>query len=105
MSISTDAIICFGVELEDDQLNETDDVEDWFGENLNPNLVELVTHCYMDEPMYIAAVKGTYMNAWRGSPKSFDTQEMSKYITQEALDELRKISDRDPKWLLCSYWG
>lgn len=104
MSTSTDAIICFGVEFEDDDIEDWNE-DEWLSEKYDTKLLSVVRHCHDDEPMYIVSVRGTYVKAWRGDPRAFDVQEMSKHITQEALDELRKISDKEPKWFLCSYWG
>jgi hypothetical protein len=108
MSTSTDAIICFGVELYEGDCAGIDDFWDqdnWLRQTFGTQLLRVIKHCSGDEPEYIVAIIGTVVTAARGYPSTFDIQEMSKHITQEALDELRKISDRDPKWLLCSYWG
>lgn len=108
MSVSTDAIICFGVELNEVDcagIEEFWDQDNWLRQTFGTQLLQVIQHCCDDDRMYIAAVNGTVATASLGYPSTFDIQKMSEHLTQEAFDELRKISDRDPKWLLCSYWG
>src|SRR5689334_5299643 len=45
-------------------------------EKENPVPVELVNTCSCDYPMYIIAVPGTEMTAYRGDPKEFDPSKL-----------------------------
>lgn len=51
-------------------------------EDTHPCPVVLVTHCSYEYPMYIIALPGTDISAWRGHPKKVD-----KLISSQPADE------------------
>lgn len=134
MGVSTDAILCFGVDLSEDyedllpwqQLEDDDndfdtwvarisgaDTDDWkaIKEAAEKCPVELVSHCSYDYPMYIVAVRGTKITARRGSPKVISLDAIGgddfieRQIAAERFCEEHGIPCGDFQWLLCSMWG
>lgn len=109
MGTSTDAIVCFGVRLGEDEIlpwQDYDEIDDWWadmngfmydsgGENIysqqreflkeNPLPVELVWHCSDNSPMYILAVPGTAITAHRGYPRILNPTEMTAKITSKSI--------------------
>lgn len=132
MGTSTDAILCFGFPVgEEDQPHEwLEDCEGDFDKFLNklsgmPEYgepghsfddqrkfrescpAEMVMHCSYDYPMYILCVQGTETRAWRGSPKEVP----NLYVYEGDISafkswcEANEIEYQDPKWYLCRYVG
>lgn len=126
MSTSTDAILVYGIPLKgedyywtsrqhfDEEGNPTDELSKLMydgGSNVAEGDVYLEHHCSADYTMYIAAIKGTALRAWRGDPKLVDTSCLFEY--SNALKEKLRIfmeqhnleADGEIGWYLCSYWG
>lgn len=126
MGTSTDAILVFGIELEEEHepWGEEQDEDDWLekdgrdilglqGEkqyeivNLHP--VEIVQHCSYEYPMYVLAIRGTEKRAWRGEPLHITLEELKiptgNVALLKAFCERHNIEWEEPKWLLCSMWG
>ncbi len=130
MGQSTDAILCFGVELgEDDEapsfMEGFDEFDDFlmneggqprWGEAghsfdkqrewLAAQPVEMVLHCSGDYPMYILAVRGTVTTASRGYPQAVTTEDPDHTQVQRYMSWLSDHGIEDePKWLICSMWN
>lgn len=134
MGVSTDAILCFGFTLDDDDgawlprfLEErgADDLEnlilgDWKTRQsipleerkrrLEECPIDLVTHCHAESPMWIVAVRGTTMYASGGCPTVVYFCDPN-ILSEEKVIAARKfckqigIEWKEPRWLLASYWG
>jgi hypothetical protein len=123
MGQSTDAIICYGVAISEDfDFPEFDyDAEDSDAEAVRNPLgymvdsgdpvgdIVLVQHCSDAYPMYIVAIKGTEIRAWRGSPRLFFPQNMVSAphwdAKLRAFCEKHNIPFSEPGWILCSNWS
>ena len=131
MGISSDGILVFGIELglEDeppaflyDESGTEYDFEDMidaelgiadlpYGERSEARKaypVDLVWHCSYDYPMYILAVPGTEVKAWRGHAHEF-TNGIPE-VPQEKIDALKAWAkergiEGEPCWILCSMYG
>lgn len=123
MGQSTDAIICYGIKLgEEDEipkwvwdfagLEDKRDTGDDDGEvlyslymALESKGLTLVTHCSDVCTMYVLAAKGSQITAWRGETKKMDlTKLLGKEKTyQKAFSKLGRATK--PSWILCSWWG
>jgi hypothetical protein len=129
MGVSTDAILCHGIDLntEDDDvpsfLEDFDGDFDEFLDHINGlsdaehNVrseahdacpAELVRYCSREYPMHILAIRGTASKARRGSVVEIESLE----VDPEAIDKFKKFcQDNDidygdgPKWCLVSMWG
>ncbi len=120
----------FGCDVEDEDGNplEHEEFDDWYvdvilgvdssemdykekSDIINNSQLELCQHCSYDYPMYILCIRGTEHKAWRGDPTLLDFEEMNKFVTPEAVAELKrvaKIIDPDcgePGWWLASLYG
>lgn len=137
MTTSTDAILAYGFDLGEDRpefldgyedfedfiveqarliMPETDDYKDpawkayWQAkrEAVAAYPIELITHCSCEYPMYFLAVRGTEIQASRGTPVRL---EMNLPPTKEQLRamqtfcEQRGIEWQMPGWHLFSYWN
>jgi hypothetical protein len=74
----------------------------------NPVPVELVNCCSGDCPIYILAMPGTTLKAWRGDPKAFSPQQLVAPPAKQLTDFCDKYgieTSDEPKWWLSSYWG
>ena len=130
MGVSTDAILVFGIACGDedevpgfmlgfDDFNEylnsisglpeygeeghSFDAQRKFSESVP---ADMTLNCSYDYPMYILAVRGTEMRAWRGSPMEITSLD----VPVEKVEAFKAwVSERgivgEPKWLLCSLWG
>lgn len=132
MGTSTDAIVCYGIELGDENeipewvwelagVKDTRDDDDDDGsavsaltEALNKSKLDLVEHCSNECPMYVLAAKKSVARAWRGSPVSLHLAKMEdetgayRYLFQETLQRIGKSSQDKgtrPHWLICSMWS
>ena len=137
MSISSDGQICFGIAFEEGFEFPWDDTEDygdkkefeewyaeqhgwdkskhqyaWQWEKDNPIPFELVWHCGYDYPMFILAIKGTYIRASRGYIEELDLLELVSVVTDEKVSQLKQFCEkhgikisREPKWYLSSMYG
>lgn len=131
MGQSTDGILVFGIPLEEgvelDFLEEHEGDFEYFvdaenGMNWETHdykereearskyPVDLKTHCSCDYPMYILAVPGTAVTAWRGHPQKIErllepTQQQIDALTQFAEKHgLTDAFEGEPGWYLCSMW-
>ena len=129
MGQSTDAILCYGVQLgEDDEplafMEGFDELDDlllkegnqprWGDEGhdfqsqwawLATQPVEMVHHCSGNYTMYIIALRGTVTTASRGYPEEVATYEPDHVAVQHFMQWLLDHNiDGEPKWLLCSMW-
>lgn len=134
MSISSDGILVFGVEL-----GLEDETPEWMGdftdfsdyildstglprygmpgyhiaslqEVIHKCPVELIMHCSYDYPMYILAVNHQKANAWRGTPvelgHTIESPTGEQIATFKAWCAERDIElEKEPQWLLCSMYG
>lgn len=130
MGQSTDAILCFGVPLDNeeepppfmegyDELDELlmkegghprwgepghsfDAQREW----LKGQPVEMVLHCSGDYPMYILAVRGTVTTASRGYPEEVQTTDPDHTLVNRFMSWLSDHNvEGEPKWLICSMWN
>lgn len=122
MGTSTDAILVFGFELnneEGDTPEFLEEAEGDFEEFLNklsglPQYGEH-GHSFDDQRAYrercpadiILAVRGTAVRAWRGSSKTIESLHVAaeKITAFKAWCEETGIEYQEPKWLLVSMWG
>lgn len=124
MGQSTDGIIAFGIDLEEDlpeswnpydsdDYDEDFDAEDWIIERQGAvPAVEVIRHCSGEYMMYILAIPGTELSASRGYPKKFDpstleidpekVQAFNAWIEKYIPEDERP--DGGPSWLLFSMW-
>lgn len=117
MSTSTDAILFYGY-CWDDQVDFWPDDEETDWEERYANLAgpdkpfcTIGRHCSGDYPMPYVAVGKTVMRAWRGEPRSIDTDlhsiplswrdELDKFCALMGID----VSDKHPGWFLVSWWS
>ncbi len=135
MGQSTDAILCWGVQLaEDDEVPWAARAEELGGyndpledeaivyvltgerldgdsaaERLNELGIEVVHHGYHEDPMIIVAAYGTVTTAHRCSPQIVDVPNME--IQLGWIDKLNKampklgIDHLETQWILCSWWS
>lgn len=138
MGISSNGVLAFGFDLGED-LSETglkpDDEGDWEFEDLiakeagiepwSENAaedrydrkktaiaacpVDLVQHCSFDYPMYILAVRGTYLTASRGYAEKIAPEFIN--VPPENIEKAKKWCDdhrikwQEPSWILASLYG
>lgn len=138
MGTSTDAILCYGIDFEEDlpkvlqdfrDENDDFDLGNFLAKDIGLEYteengveyfakvrelekscpVELVWHCSYNCPMFIMAIKGTEIKAFRGYPEKIDLEFMN--ISDERINKAKEwfekynIEWQEPKWLLCSMWG
>ena len=115
MGVSTDAIIAYGVELPEDQMDNIDNIVGGEEEEkLNEQGLAIVYHCSDEYPMAILAVKDTVIRAWRGSPVEIRREDLHRPLGvnwDQRLDDalvdldIEMDPDYEPMWLLFSWWG
>lgn len=132
MGVSTDGILAFGVDFDEDAPDifkvdgEVDfesaitkmagypsfeeDPDNYFDNQkkaLSLVPVELVMYCSYDCPMYILAVKGESYTAYRGGVVEIDQFEVDedKIISARRWCIEHGIAWENPRWLLNSLWG
>lgn len=120
MSTSTDAILCYGIPLDEDQVIDADGepllwVEDftaWLCRSIprarisSLNLA-LVTHCSGDCPRYILSIRDSKMVASRGDVVfvlKLDTRPEWENQLRIAC-EMLGLKQMTGNWCLVSYWG
>lgn len=132
MGVSTDAILVFGIPVgEEDEhpefMGNFDDFDDYldslsglpqYGEPGYSSKArqefhdkcpaDLVWHCSYEYPMYILAVRGTEIRAYRGDEVEITPEKL--VVPETKLAEFRAwIAERgiqdEPRWYLCSMWG
>lgn len=132
MGTSTDAILCLGFPVVDDDYDLPEWARKWMEESDEdyfdfeafavPRLTdedysewskrikdcpaEWVVHCSDSYPMHIIAVRGSIKRAYRGDVEEVETYPMPDGV-QRLRDwcEERGIEFQEPKWLMVSYWG
>lgn len=108
MGVATDAILCYGVELTEDEIERLQASDDSW-EFKDYEYAEIVSHCSQSETMYILAAKGTVTTASRGEAKTVDPHQMMGNLDkignfEAAVTELGLDPNKTPKWLLCAWW-
>jgi hypothetical protein len=126
MGVSTDGILVFGIDLDEEQPEFMDGYDDWWHftdvvggvedadyairSKLREEFpVDLVQHCSYDYPMYILAVNGTERRNNRGYLTEINPEDM--IIPQEKIDKFKAFCEeygiewQEPKWYLISMWG
>lgn len=106
-----------GVTASESRKDEYYNVKREFEKTMEPLPVELVIHCSFDYAMYMVSVKGSVIEAYRGSPKVFNPKTM-EIPTNDVLNLIefcdkycKPIGEYDepvklePHWYLCSLWG
>jgi len=129
MGTSTDAILCYGIEVKNEDGDNGDlsgeDIAKFFGiteeelemseedavelvENLlEDSPLELERHCSGDYPMYILHLKGYHHRAWRGNPQKIVTDELfvAPVDNESAIAWCSEHNiEWTPEWLLASDW-
>ena len=114
MSVSTDAILAYGISFdpeEDDGYDFDSDVVEELEEQAAKwkEPVGLIMHCSDEQTMYIGASLEHLIIAARGFPK--EVQMSTFQMNYKAVDKaLRRFCDeldvpyQKPKWLLASDW-
>ena len=125
MSVSTDAILCYGVNLQDHMPGEhimwppewqdKDESETYYWNHTlsewlfeHDEEFELVTHCSDSSPMHILAIRSLTTTASRGFPVETTGLNMDRRLESHA--KLKAACERynlpfsEPKWWLVSYW-
>jgi hypothetical protein len=132
MGQSTDAILCYGMLVASETIEDWEEQPDeagdeaekkrnplgymaWMGEGETIDGVEvkLVSHCSSDYPEYIVAIAESEMMAWRGNPKpvlglttrpEWDAA-IRKFIEKYGV-ELEENEHNDvPRWWIASDWS
>jgi len=107
MGVSTDAILTFGI-----MIDEGTDIshlsDDGYEMNNETEDACMTIHCALEYPMYIISVPETKTVAWRGYPKGIDVDSFK--VPQEKIDKLIAWCEKHgitgtPQWYLCSLWG
>ena len=122
MGVSTDAMLVFGIDLDEDggqfedQIDRELNIPD-YGSPDRPSYEEIkkmendfpvtiVKHCSGECPMYIVAIPGTLMQASRGYPRIIDGLEVSAEKVEKFKAWCAKNGIEDePTWLLASMWN
>lgn len=133
MGQSTDAYLFYGF-CWDDEEELFEDGDEWFdtlarkrgfvGEYVPYEItkeiqaefdVSMDTHCHSEYRMPLVYVKGTMLQAWRGTPKAVPGGYLVNPSTWMGWDtKLRAFCDtlgitppegQEPQWWLVSYWG
>lgn len=115
MGVSTDAILCYGIPVEGEEPempwdDDHDDEDDWWEAQGTGEAMpfDLVVHCHIEVQMYILAVPGTTVRAWRGHPKQIDPLPDIDPAAVEAIQRLmaehRIKPGGPPGWYIASMW-
>ena len=94
MSVSTDGILVYGIQLEEDFFNDSFSDDEHISDLSDKDIgglsgakllswmqyhdkaidgITIVMHCSIDYPMYILGIEDANYMAWRGSPKKIDS--------------------------------
>lgn len=127
MGVSTDGILVFGIDLDEElpeqwqeyedfdfnemvaedadvwpwrkDMTEDEKTEYWstFNKAVNACPVELVTHCSYEYPMYILAVRGFAYNAKRGYPQEITSEDMN--VPKDKIDAMKLwMEEHELEW-------
>lgn len=118
MGVSTDAILVYGIPLEEGAIRRHHEGEDpetgpaWMAYSGDvEDGVQIVTHCSGDYPMHIVALEGSEIHAHRGYPKRVDrmlavsTNDDVKLRAFVAKHGLTTEKGAEPGWWLASWWA
>lgn len=123
MGVSTDAILFFGICIDDgselhDRIVEESTAGDegeptkgtlaWLNDTGNAKFGCIVdAHCSHEYPMYFIAAQGSVITAWRGKPKGIEalTVHPDWRSNLAAFCEKYGVPWEEPGWWLVSYWG
>ena len=102
----------------EDQIARDAGIEDWYpgaGKEyfrrkraaINACPVEFILHCSDEFPMWVLAVRGTAVTAFRGSPREVDMPQVEEARIEafRAWVDERAPGSPAPGWLLFSMWG
>jgi len=111
MGVSTDAILCFGFEIEEDSDEHDrchllmDEKYEVLSKAESKYGGSLVHHCSDGCTLYIVGIRET--KAWRGYPKEVTSLDVTDDERAKLADFAKAIGiePKAPKWLLCSWWG
>ncbi len=130
MGVSTDAVLCYGIEvvnedgengdlssediakffgIDEAELETTeDDVVEFIENLLEESPFELERHCHYDYPMYILHLKGYRYRAYRGGPTKLDKDAL--FVAPVDNEEARAWCEPRgiawaPDWILASDWS
>lgn len=115
MGISTDALLLYGVPLDEDtELTYDEDAGDpangpaymaYMGEAEDG--ISIIVHCSEECPMYFVIIEDTLTRAWRGYPKAVSTSpskpDWAKRL--KAFCKTHKLLHGKPDWYLASVMG
>ena len=114
MGTSTDAMLMYGVPLDEDtDLSYDEDVDTQQSGPAFMNFmgkaeggIEIVEHCSKDCTMYFAIIEGTLVRAWRGYPMKVETPkpEASWNKRLAAFCKKHGLSAGKPAWYIASMW-
>ena len=117
MGQSTDAILVYGIPLEEDSVpfseEDAKSGPSWMRyHGTNEDGVCLVRHCSGDYPMFILAIPDTETRAWRGHPKLVPVAELPfspdwdpTLLSYAEKHRLEISGNAKPGWWLCSDWS
>lgn len=130
MGYSSDAHLCFGIDLGNeisipnpDNLEDEDDIlyEHEAAESIESNLkkynLKIITHCSYQDPMFVIGYKDSHTYAWRGHSKKIDLN-TTEHIEKKAREAFKTFMREEPElvkqlkiesinlhWLLFSDYG
>jgi hypothetical protein len=129
MGTSTDAHMCFGVDLgEEFSIPHPDNIEDedevlygweaveFIKDKLEEYKLKIISHCSAEYPMFVLGYGPSHSLAWRGCPESLDLntvehcekkarESFKEFIRREAvLARHLDFRSDDLSWLLFSDW-
>lgn len=123
MSTSTDALLYYGFDLPDGLACSRSDVlialginpplgeedEDWEQaaeeEHLLPLGVTIGSHCSLSWPIFFVAAADSCLEAYRGSPHTFDDlPSVPEEVKQRLRDYAAALGLPPPSWHLASVW-
>lgn len=115
MGISTNAILAWGIPIEDGDEppgNLTDEqweeAQDAWRDEAREQGFQVVVHCSDEYPMYFLAAYGSEITARRGEPVDLRTTGFPSVDYRESFDAAMRQIGLDPSeagWHLMSYWG
>lgn len=114
MGTSTDAILAYGIPVEEETTpgnlteEEWEEIrEEWETDKIEARGFDVIYHCSGDYPMYFLAVPNTEVRAWRGSPKKVDFHQTGTVAAVQwrlAMDKLG-VDTTNAGWYLFSMWS
>ena len=129
MSVSTDGILVYGIQLEEDFFNDSFSDDEHISDLSDKDIgglsgakllswmqyhdkaidgITIVMHCSIDYPMYILGIEDANYMAWRGSPKKIDSLSINPEWDTKIKSFIKKYkikTTKDIGWWLCSLWG